>query len=62
MPKANVFNMDGEKIGEIELSETVFGVEPNEAVLHASVRSYLANQRQGTQSALTKGEVDFTTR
>ena len=62
MPKAVMFNMAGEKIGEYELSEAVFGIEPNEAVLHASVKNYLANQRQGTQSALTKGEVDFTTK
>ena len=49
--------MAGEQVGEIELSEAVFGVEPNEAVLHESVKNYLANQRQGTQSALTRGEV-----
>ena len=41
----------------IELSESVFGIEPNKAVLHASVKNYLANQRQGTQSALTRAEV-----
>lgn len=62
MPIANVFNMNGEKVGEIELSEAVFGVEPNKSVLHASVVSYLANQRQGTQSTLTKGEVSYSTR
>ena len=62
MPKANVFNMAGEKIGEIELSEAIFGVEPNKSVLHDSVKNHLANCRQGTQSALTKGEVSFTTR
>ena len=61
MPKAVMFNMAGEKIGEYELSEAVFGIEPNEAVLHASVKNYLANQRQGTQSALTKGEVAYST-
>ncbi len=61
MPKANLYNMAGEVVGEVELSETVFGVEPNEAVLHAAVKSHLANRRQGTQSALTKGEVDFST-
>ena len=61
MPKANVFNMAGEKIGEIELSEAVFGIQPNESVLHDSVKNHLANCRQGTQSALTKGEVSFTT-
>ena len=62
MPKANVFNMAGEKIGEIELSEAIFGSEPNKSVLHDSVKNHLANCRQGTQSALTKGEVSYTTR
>ena len=62
MPKANVFNMAGEKTGEIELSEAVFGIEPNKSVLHDSVKNHLANLRQGTQSALTKGEVSFTTK
>ena len=62
MPKANVFNMAGEKIGEIELSEAIFGIEPNKSVLHDSVKNHLANCRQGTQSALTKGEVYYTNR
>ena len=62
MPKANVFNMAGEKIGEIELSEAIFGIEPNKSVLHDAVKNHLANCRQGTQSALTKGEVSYTTR
>ena len=62
MPKANVFNMAGEKIGEIELSEAIFGIQPNESVLHDSVKTHLANCRQGTQSALTKGEVSYTTK
>ena len=62
MPKAVIYNMAGDKVGEYALSEAVFGVEPNEAVLHASVKNYLANQRQGTQSALTKGEVSYTTK
>ena len=57
MPKAVIYNMAGDKVGEYELSEAVFGIEPNEAVLHASVKNYLANQRQGTQSALTRAEV-----
>ena len=61
MPTAKVFNMAGEQISTIELSEAVFGIEPNESVLHDSVKNYLANQRQGTQSALTKGEVDYST-
>jgi len=62
MPIANVFNMAGEKIGQIELSEAIFGIEPNKSVLHDSVKNHLANCRQGTQSALTKGEVSYTTR
>ncbi len=62
MPKATVFNMAGEKVGEVELSESIFGIEPNKSVLHDSVKNHLANCRQGTQSALTKGEVSYTTR
>ena len=62
MPKAPIYNMAGEKVGEIELSESIFGIEPNESVLHDSVKNHLANCRQGTQSALTKGEVDCTTK
>jgi large subunit ribosomal protein L4 len=54
--------MAGEKIGEIELSEAIFGIEPNKSVLHDSVKNHLANCRQGTQSALTKGEVSYTTK
>ena len=61
MPIANVFNMAGEKIGEIELSAAIFGIEPNKSVLHDSVKNHLANCRQGTQSALTKGEVSYST-
>ena len=57
MPKATVFNMAGKQVGEIELSEAIFGIEPNEAVVHDVVRSHLANLRQGTQSALTRAEV-----
>ena len=57
MPKANVVNMAGQQVGEIELSEVVFGIEPNEAVVHAVVKNHLANCRQGTQSALTRAEV-----
>ena len=62
MPIANLFNMAGEKIGEIELSEAIFGIQPNESVLHDSVKNHLANCRQGTQSTLTKGEVSYTTK
>jgi len=57
MPKANVFNMAGQQVGEIELSEAVFGIEPNQTVVHEVVKNHLANCRQGTQSALTRGEV-----
>ena len=61
MPKATVFNMAGEQVGEIELSDAIFGIEPNEVVLHAAIKNHLANRRQGTQSALTKGEVSYST-
>ena len=61
MPTAKLYNMSGEFVENIELSEAVFGIEPNESVLHDSVKNYLANQRQGTQSALTKGEVAYST-
>ena len=57
MLKTNVYNMSGELVGEIELSEAVFGVEPNESVVHDMVKNHLANKRQGTQSALTRAEV-----
>ena len=57
MPKATVVNMSGTKVGEVELSEAVFGVEPNQAVVHEVVKNHLANCRQGTQSALTRAEV-----
>ena len=57
MPIASVFDMTGAKTGEMELNAAVFGIEPNEVVLHAAVKNYLANQRQGTQSTLTRTEV-----
>ena len=57
MPSINVVNMSGENVGTMELSDVVFGAEVNEAVLHAAVRAYLLNQRQGTQSTLTRSEV-----
>ena len=57
MAKANVFNMAGQQVGEIELSEAVFGIEPNQTVVHEVVKNHLANCRQGTQSALTRAEV-----
>ncbi|WP_101697311.1 50S ribosomal protein L4 [Clostridium minihomine] len=57
MPKVAVLDMAGKEVGQIELSEAVFGIEPNVAVMHEMVKNYLANQRQGTQSALTRAEV-----
>ena len=57
MPKATVYNMAGQQVGEVELSEAVFGVEPNEPAVHAVVVNHLATCRQGTQSALTRAEV-----
>ncbi|MEG1858130.1 MAG: 50S ribosomal protein L4 [Pseudoflavonifractor sp.] len=57
MPKANVYNMAGKQVGEVELSEAIFGIEPNEVVVHEAVKNHLANCRQGTQSALTRAEV-----
>ena len=57
MPTVKVYNMAGEVTGEVELSEAVFGVTPNENAIHATVKNHLANMRQGTQSALTRGEV-----
>ena len=57
MPNMKVVNMAGKEVGEIALSEKVFGAEVNEAVLHTAVRAYLMNQRQGTQSTLTRSEV-----
>ena len=57
MLKTNVYNMSGAVVGEIELSEAVFGVTPNTAVVHDAVKNHLANKRQGTQSALTRAEV-----
>ena len=57
MPKFSVFDMTGSQVSETELSDKVFGIEPNESVMHAMVVNYLANQRQGTQSTLTRTEV-----
>ena len=57
MPNVAVYDMTGAKTGEMELSAAVFGIEPNEVVLHEAVKNYLANQRQGTQSTLTRSEV-----
>lgn len=57
MSKVAVFDMNGKQISETEVSDAVFGITPNEAVMHAMVVNYLANQRQGTQSTLTRSEV-----
>ena len=57
MPKTSLYNMEGAAIGEVELSEEIFAASVNTAAMHLVVRSILANMRQGTQSALTRGEV-----
>ena len=57
MPKTTVYDITGKAVGEIELSDSIFGQEVNANVLHEVVKAYLANQRQGTQSALTRAEV-----
>ncbi|MDE6672320.1 MAG: 50S ribosomal protein L4 [Ruminococcus sp.] len=57
MSTVSVFDMTGKQVSETELSDAVFGIEPNQAVMHAMVVNYLANQRQGTQSTLTRTEV-----
>ena len=57
MPKVDLYNMGGQQVGEIELADEVFGVEVNVPVLHQVVKAQLANKRQGTQSAKTRGEV-----
>ena len=57
MPKIDVYNMEGKKVSDIELNEAVFGIEPNEAVVHNVLINFLANQRQGTQSTKTRSEV-----
>ncbi len=57
MPNVKVFNMAGAEVGTMVLADSVFGAEINAAVLHAAVRAYLLNQRQGTQSTLTRSEV-----
>ena len=57
MPKTDVYNMSGEKVGEIELSDEIFGVEVSSDILHMTVVNQLANKRQGTQSTKTISEV-----
>ena len=56
MPKIDVYNMEGKKVSDVELNDNVFGIEPNEAVVHSVLVNYLANQRQGTQSTKTRSE------
>ena len=57
MPKVDVYNMQGKKVSDVELNEAVFGIEPNETIVHSVLVNYLANQRQGTQSTKTRAEV-----
>ena len=57
MPKIDVYNMEGKKVSDVELNDNVFGIEPNEAIVHSVLVNYLANQRQGTQSTKTRSEV-----
>lgn len=57
MPNVAVVDMEGKKVSTVDLKDSIFGIEPNAAVMHQLVVSYLANQRQGTQSALTRAEV-----
>ncbi len=57
MPKIDVYDINGKKVKEVELNENVFGIEPNEAVIHSVLVNFLANQRQGTQSTKTRSEV-----
>ncbi len=57
MSTIKVLNMSGAEVGTVELSDGIFGIEPNQAVVHEVVKNHLANRRQGTQSALTRAEV-----
>ena len=57
MPKVDVYDIKGKKVSDLELAESVFGIEPNENIVHAVLVNYLANQRQGTQSTKTRAEV-----
>ncbi len=57
MPKIDVYDIKGKKVSDVELAESVFGIEPNEAIVHSVLVNYLANQRQGTQSTKTRAEV-----
>ena len=57
MPKIDVYDIKGKKVNDLELADNVFGIEPNENIVHAVLKNYLANQRQGTQSTKTRAEV-----
>ena len=57
MPKVSVYNVEGKKVSDIDLKEEIFGIEPNEAIIHSVLVNFLANQRQGTQSTKTRAEV-----
>ena len=57
MPKVDVYDINGKKVSDVELNEAVFGIEPNEAIVHSVLVNYLANQRQGTQNTKTRAEV-----
>ncbi len=57
MPKIDVYDIKGKKVSDIELAENIFGIEPNENIVHSVLVNYLANQRQGTQSTKTRAEV-----
>ena len=57
MPKMDVYDIEGKKVSTVELKEEIFGIEPNEAVVHSVLVNFLANQRQGTQSTKTRSEV-----
>ncbi len=57
MPSIDVYNIEGKKVSTVDLKEEIFGIEPNEAVVHSVLVNYLANQRQGTQSTKTRAEV-----
>ena len=57
MPKIDVYNIEGKKVSDVELKEEIFGIEPNEDIVHSVLVNYLANQRQGTQSTKTRSEV-----
>ena len=57
MPKIDVYDIEGKKVSTVDLNEEIFGIEPNEAVVHSVLVNFLANQRQGTQSTKTRAEV-----